>query len=625
MAVRKLERPWRSRALCLGMVCVAVGSVPAPSFAQMRGMPGGYGGGSYGGGGYGGGGAGIGLGLGGAIIGGVIGSVARERMRRDDEEAYEAPRRPRRVVEPPLRQRPVVERPTRRRPPEPPPVIVRIPPRPVEPPVRIVRPSRPAPVEVVKAPPRPVAPPVRIAAPPRPVPVERAAKAPPPRVPTRVVPAAPAPVAAARAVEEPGTVPGEVLIELKPGAPPNTLARLAGRERLELIETETFRLVPVTLHRYRIRDGRLVAAVVRALQADPQVASAQANHAYSLVGDGADLPFASAQYAVAKLHLDDAHQAATGRGVIVAVIDSGIDATHPALVGSLAETWDAIGKAAPPAGSAHAHGTAVAGIVGARSQMASAAPEARLVAIRAFTGGAEKPGAQGTTIHVLRAIDHAAGAKARVVNMSFAGPADAKLSEFLAAGTAKGFVYVAAAGNAGPGSAPLYPAADPNVVAVTATDSEDKLFPSANRGSYLCVSAPGVDVFVAAPGGTYGFQTGTSMAAPQVAGVAAMMLQAKPDLTPAALREALVKSARDLGPPGPDPDYGAGSADAREALRVIGVTFATAAVSDTKPAETAKAAPVPTTETAKVEPMPASEGMAGPALSGSSEGDAPEK
>ncbi|GEP11575.1 S8 family peptidase [Methylobacterium gnaphalii] len=550
---------------------------PLPAFSQYRGMPGG----GYGGRGYGGGyGGGLGLGIGGAILGGVVGSMGRGRPPEVEEveDVGDPPplRRPRGTAEPPARQRPpserprpIVEKPPRHRPP----VVLGAPPRPAEPAVRIVRPAHPAPAQAAKVASHP-------GSSKRP---NAVAKVPPPRVPAPVRPAAPPPVAAAQ-VDEPGTVPGEVLIELKPGAPGNTIARLARQQRLDAIETESFNLVPLTLHRYRIRDGRAVATVVRALQADSQVASAQANHVYALVGDIAPaLPFASVQYVVAKLHLDEAHRVATGRDVAIAVIDSGVDEAHPALAGALSENWDAITKTALPAGGGEAHGTAVAGIAGARAQLASAAPDAPLVAIRAFTVGLQKPGAQGTTIHILRAINRAATAKARVVNMSFTGPADAKLSQFLAAGAGKGFIYVAAAGNGGPDSPPLYPAADSNVIAVTAIDAQDKLFPAASRGPHVFIAAPGVEVFVATPGGGYGFLSGTSMAAPQVAGIAAMMLQAKPDLTLAALRDALTKSARDLGPAGPDPDFGAGSADAREALQAVGVSFTPALVSDAKP------------------------------------------
>ncbi|MEA1831030.1 S8 family serine peptidase [Methylobacterium durans] len=383
---------------------------------------------------------------------------------------------------------------------------------------------------------------------------------PPPARPAPRHVAAPAPVQAASA--EPGEVPGEVLFALRPGAGPRALRTILTRERLDLVSSDIFTLVPVTLHRARIRGGRSVGSVVAALARDRQVETAQANHAYSLVG--AAPTFASVQYAAAKLRLDEAHRAATGRDVAVAVIDSGVDEAHPALQGAVAERYDALGKAGPP----HPHGTAIAGILGARAQLASAAPEARLLAVRAFSGETAS-GAQGTTLHILRGIDWAARARARVVNMSFAGPRDAALARFLAAGTRGGTVYVAAAGNAGPDAPALYPAADPNVIAVTATDAEDRLFPAANRGAHVCVAAPGVEVLVAAPAGAYGFSSGTSMAAAQVSGIVALMLQARPALSPGEVRSALARGARDLGAPGPDPEFGAGFADAESVLRAL--------------------------------------------------------
>jgi hypothetical protein len=78
---------------------------------------------------------------------------------------------------------------------------------------------------------------------------------------------------------------------------------------------------------------------------------------------------------------------------------------------------------------------------------------------------------------------------------------------------------VAAAGNAGPNSAPLYPGADPGVIAVTATDNRDQLFPGSNRGTYIAVAAPGVDMFAPAPDGAYQLTTGTSVAAAEVSGI----------------------------------------------------------------------------------------------------------
>lgn len=544
------------------------------------------------GGGFG---PGFGPGILGGAIGGMIGGMARPAVpdiEEDDPPPRVRPgmreRRPRQAAEPPLRRPPAIERPARpdmaarpRRPADvAPSPVARTRPRAIE---RAVRNVAPVPVKPIPAksilakpilaPPAPPRPPKPVAAAPaRLPPPMRAVRATPPRAPAPSTPA-PRPALA----EQPGIVPGEVLIELKPDAPADALARLARRERLIPIGSDRFTLAPLVLHRFRIRDRRGVSAVVAALQADARIASAQPNHAYMLVGEsGAARPFADAQYAVAKLHFDEAHRAATGRGVTVAVIDSGVDGGHPALADALGPSFDAIDKTEPPAAAAsaraHAHGTAIAGLIGARTLLASAAPDARLLAIRAFSGSTDaKPGAQGTTVHVLRALDWAAAAGARVVNMSFAGPPDALMARLLAAGAGKGVVYVAAAGNAGPDAAPLHPAADPSVLAVTATDAEDRIFPAANRGAHIAVAAPGVDTFVAAPGGAYGYASGTSMAAPQVSGVVALMLQAKPDATPAALREALTRGVRDLGAPGRDDVFGAGLVDAREALRALGV------------------------------------------------------
>src|SRR5262249_19633555 len=97
-------------------------------------------------------------------------------------------------------------------------------------------------------------------------------------------------------------------------------------------------------------------------------------------------------------------------------------------------------------------------------------------------------------------------------------------------------------------SPPLYPAADPHVIAVTATDVEDKLFSGANRGRHVAIAAPGVDILVPAPEATYQMTTGTSVATAHVSGVIALMLERNPNLTPTAVRRILTLSAKKLGP-----------------------------------------------------------------------------
>jgi subtilisin family serine protease len=242
------------------------------------------------------------------------------------------------------------------------------------------------------------------------------------------------------------------------------------------------------------------------------------------------------------------------------VIDSGVDANHPELAGAVAQTYDTLTAPMTP----HKHGTAIAGLIAAHGRLMGAAPGAHILAIRAFDGSGA--GAEGTTFNILKGLDWAAAHGARVINMSFAGPPDPVLHRSLEAAHKKGIVLIAAAGNAGPKSPPLYPAADPNVIAVTATDADDKLFPQANRGRHIAVAAPGAQILVAIPDGGYEVSSGTSYSAAEVSGIVALMLERKGGLAPEKARDILLATAKDLGPRGRDIMFGAGLADAYGAL-----------------------------------------------------------
>ena len=365
-------------------------------------------------------------------------------------------------------------------------------------------------------------------------------------------------------------VPDEVIIEIFNTASPQAMNELQRRHRLARIESQTFQLPGTTLYRLQIPDRRSVATVIRALEADRTIASAQPNYLFALQQN--DIPPASAggdrsaregdaaQYALAKLRLPEAHSIANGDRVLVAVIDSGIDISHPEIAGAIAETFDTLKPPFKP----HAHGTAIAGLISGHARLMGSAPTARILAARAFdpAGGS----AEATTFNVLRSLDCAAARFAQIINMSFAGPFDPAILRSLDAAHKKGIVLVAAAGNAGPKSPPLYPAADPSVIAVTATDFEDHLFSGSNRGSHIAVAAPGVDILVAVPEGGYQVASGTSYSAAEVSGIVALMLQHNPHLTPDAIRETLMATAKDLGPKGRDDLFGAGLADAYRAI-----------------------------------------------------------
>jgi subtilisin family serine protease len=359
-------------------------------------------------------------------------------------------------------------------------------------------------------------------------------------------------------------VPDEVVIEVAASTSAQALLALARRHRLLRVDALPLRSGGSTLLRWRIPDRRPVAAVVRALGTESIVVAVQANYLATLqeapqtVAVGTDAPLE--QYSLEKLRLPQAHALATGNKVLIAIIDSGVDTSHPELAGMVADSFDAIGSG----DRVHPHGTAIAGAIVARARLKGAAPAAQILAIRAF--GAHRGSNDGTSFHIIKGLDWALGRGARIVNMSFAGDNDPAVSRRLAELRARGVVLIAAAGNAGPNSKPLFPAADANVIAVTATDEDDKVFRAANRGRHIAVAAPGVDLLLPAPGGEYKMTSGTSFAAAHVSGAAALMLERNAALDPAAVRRALIATARDLGPKGSDPQFGAGLVDAYRAI-----------------------------------------------------------
>ncbi len=380
-----------------------------------------------------------------------------------------------------------------------------------------------------------------------------------------------APSVGAPPANERRLVPDEVLIEVSGAVGPQQIEALQRRHRLTRIDSQAFQLSGTTMFRWRFPDRRSVGAVVRALEADGIVAAAQPNYVFSVQQDAAAAARKgdAAQYELAKLRLPQAHAIAIGDGVLVAVIDSGVDADHPELVGAVAGTFDTL----PPPLKPDKHGTAIAGLIAAHGRLTGAAPGAKILVVRAFNPKAAGA-AEGTTFNILKGLDWAAANHARIINMSFAGPSDPAIRRSLESAHEKGIVLVAAAGNAGPKSPPLYPAADPNVIAVTATDDEDKLFPLSNRGRHIAVAAPGAQILVANPDGNYAVSSGTSYSAAEVTGIVALMLERRPDLSPDRVRTILLAAAQDLGPMGRDTLFGAGLADAYGSLMAEGVPLA---------------------------------------------------
>jgi subtilisin family serine protease len=359
---------------------------------------------------------------------------------------------------------------------------------------------------------------------------------------------------------------GQVLVSFDDRTAQTVLDDLAQRHGLTYVDGLFVELLDADVHRFAFDPSRSVADVIVALEADGRTARVQSNYVFGIQGNAETTPSdeaqAALQYALAKLRVTAAHKKATGKTVRIAVIDTQVDVGHPELNGAVLEAFDAV----PGGGvSADPHGTAITGIIAARKTLRGVAPEAEVLAVRAFVPGANGLG-EADTISLLRGIDWAERQGARVFNMSFAGPKDALLLELIDAAHDSGIILVAASGNAGPQAPPLYPAAHEHVIAVTATDYTDKLYRYANQGAHITLAAPGVDILVVVPDGRFGMMSGTSLATAHISGLVALLLEGNPDLTPRQIQALITQSAHDLGPKGADTQFGAGRADAMDAL-----------------------------------------------------------
>ena len=362
----------------------------------------------------------------------------------------------------------------------------------------------------------------------------------------------------------------EVVIALPDTTSDEDAVTLSSGLILEVAAQKRLPLLGMKIVRLRIPEGRdltqALSAVIDQSVADTRILEVQPNFVFetaqAAIGSMASvLP----QYATEKVRLGEAHRFSLGRNVRVAVIDTGLDASHPELAGVAIESFDAIGEGRP---TTEAHGTAVAGIVAARQQIRGMAPDARVLAVRAFSSGTNQK-AEATTLSIINGIHWAIANGARVINMSFAGPKDALLQRAIEAGIAKGVIFVAAAGNGGPSAAQAYPAAYEGVIAVTAIDSNDQLYRMANRGGYIALAAPGVDILAPAPNAAYEMSSGTSLAAAHVSGIIALMLERRPTLSTEEARAILMRTARDPGQTAMANGLGAGIIDAARAVAEI--------------------------------------------------------
>jgi predicted CXXCH cytochrome family protein len=337
-----------------------------------------------------------------------------------------------------------------------------------------------------------------------------------------------------------------------------------------------------------------VSNVLAYLQSSMFVEYAEPNYTVQAFYTPNDPGYASQTY-LANMQVPDAWDVTKGDGIIVAVIDTGVDILHPDLASNIWVNpgedglddngkdkrtnffdddqdgyvdnwmgWNFVGNN-NDARDGHGHGTHSAGIIAAQMDNAQGisgiAPNAKIMAIKALDNTGF-----GSYSQVAQAIIYAVDHGAKVINLGFGGTAE---SEALLAATnyayAHDVVVVAAGGNTG-SNVLIYPAANPNVIGVSALDENLNAAVFSSYSDAIQISAPGVGIYSTVLGKNYATMSGTSMSAAQVSGVVAL-LAAKPQFdTVNKIRSALLESARDLGAPGTDQFYGHGLAHALDAL-----------------------------------------------------------
>jgi subtilisin family serine protease len=361
--------------------------------------------------------------------------------------------------------------------------------------------------------------------------------------------------------------PDEVLVLVDERLRGNVKRLVARRYNLQPLDAFRVEMLHARGWRFRILGARTVRHVVKLMRGDPRIKVVQPNFFYRLQSPNTIRGSWQAQYAVARIDLLAAHAISRGADSTIAVIDTEVDWKHPEFSGTRVKSYDATSNTG--VSRPNQHGTAVTGIIAARSQLLGVAPSATLLSIKAFS---QTTGNQplATSQSLWKAINWAYRNGARVLNLSFAGRhAEPGLHRLLKYVHAHGVIPVAAAGNGGSGTSPAYPAAYPEVIAVTATDDNDTVYDHANSGSYIELAAPGVSVLSPALGAIYEMPSGTSLAAAHVSGLVALMLSVDPSLTVRQVRTVLAASARDQGKPGRDEIFGFGRINAHGALNIL--------------------------------------------------------
>ncbi len=335
--------------------------------------------------------------------------------------------------------------------------------------------------------------------------------------------------------------------KINPGTPEEALINSHGG-----IVKQTFHLIPAIA-------AKLPEGAIIGIKNDPRVAYIEDDKIFQATDEYTN------SWGVQHIGSRLVHnQGINGAGVKIAVLDTGIDYTHPDLTHNYKGGYDFVNNDADPMDDSNglyinSHGTHVAGTIAAEENGFGAvgvAPNADIYAVKVLSGGGS-----GAASYIVSGLQWAVDNHMNISTMSFGGPDSISIHNAVDNAYNAGLLLIASAGN---GGSVTYPAAYDSVIAVTATDASDQIASFSSIGPEIELAAPGVDIYSTIIGGGYAYESGTSMAAPHVAGVGALIfstgIRNNTDV-----RKKLQDTAKDMGDPGKDNIFGFGLVDALNA------------------------------------------------------------
>jgi hypothetical protein len=307
-----------------------------------------------------------------------------------------------------------------------------------------------------------------------------------------------------------------------------TLNQLAREHRLARVEGWPIRSLAVYCEVFEVPQGISIDETIARIAADPRVDLVQRMNLFETENTRYDDPYVDFQSAAAQLGIEQAHLLATGRNVLIAIIDSAVDSSHPDLRGRVSITRNLVDARESSRGG-EVHGTAVAGVIASAVNnsegIIGVAPDASIAALRAcWPVATGSPSARCSTFSLARALEVALTLGPKVINMSLAGPSDPLLSRLLDEIIRRGMVVVAAQSESADLAA-QFPASHPRVIAAHSSAE-----PFAAEQSRYRLGAPATEVLTTTPGASYAFLSGNSLAAAHTTGVVALLMEREPDL-----------------------------------------------------------------------------------------------